>query len=151
MKARVGFGIKPTALIIALILLPLCEDPRAQRLKEVRIEVGGHTLTVELARTPEEREKGLMFRRSLGPEQGMLFIFQEPATHSFWMKNTFIPLDVGYFDAEGFLIEVHSMEPENEVKTYTSSEPALYALEVNQGWFREKGLKKFAKLKMDEF
>jgi len=91
-----------------------------------------------------------MYRGKLGPDEGMLFVFPDTAVRSFWMKNTFIPLDVGYFDADGYLIEYHSMEPDNDRKTYTSSEPALYALEMRRGWFKEKGLKKYAKMTLPE-
>jgi len=114
------------------------------------IHVDGHEITVEVARTESERNRGLMFRNSIGKEEGMLFVFPEEKMLSFWMKNTFIPLDVGYFDSQGFFIEYRSMEPDNDQKTYSSSEPAIYALEMRQGWFKEKNIKKYAKMKLPE-
>lgn len=115
------------------------------------IRVGDHPVRAELALTPEDRARGLMFRGSLGPEEGMLFVYPTARTLSFWMKNTLIPLDVGYFDGDGFLIEVRQMKVEKDhsagrLRTYLSSEPARYALEMNAGWFAGKKIHKYARL-----
>ena len=90
----------------------------------------------EIADEPEARTHGLMFRESLGQEAGMLFVFDEEIPLSFWMKNTLIPLDVLYFDAEGNFISSATMVPcmGDPCSTYASLSPARYALEVNAGF-----------------
>ena len=96
---------------------------------------------VEIADDNAERSKGLMHRTSLGEERGMLFVFNQEAILSFWMKNTLIPLSVAYIDSEGVIVDIQRMEPlDDEPPNYTSAEPAQYALEVNQGFFEERGI-----------
>lgn len=141
MKKLYRIILLPAALL-ALSASLQCEA----RLPRLEIRVANFPVLAELALTSEDRERGLMYRNSLGAEEGMLFVFPEAHFQSFWMKNTLIPLDVGFFDSDGFLIEYRSMIPNNDTITYNSSEPALYALEMNKGWFEKKGLKKYAKL-----
>ena len=110
------------------------------------IAIGGESVRVEIADTPEARQKGLMGRKQLLPNTGMLFIFDQPQPLSFWMKNTFIPLSIAFFDEKKQLIETMDM-PVLERSTdrhplFISSRPALYALEVPQKWFQEKGIEK---------
>ena len=82
-----------------------------------------------------------MNRTSLGEDRGMLFVFDEETTLSFWMKNTLIPLSVAYIDSEGRIVDIQKMEPlDDEPPNYVSAEPAQYALEVNQGFFEERGV-----------
>ena len=96
---------------------------------------------VEIADEPEEQAQGLMNRTALGEDRGMLFVFEEEATLSFWMKNTLIPLSVAYIDSEGRIVDIQKMEPlDDEPPQYVSAEPAQYALEVNQGFFEERGI-----------
>jgi uncharacterized membrane protein (UPF0127 family) len=97
------------------------------------------TVQAEVARTPEERERGLMFRESLAGGRGMLFVFPEAQYRSFWMKDTFIPLDIAYLDADLRVVDILPMEPQSE-DTYPSTKPAMFALEVPIGWFAEKGI-----------
>jgi len=108
------------------------------------ISLGSETLHVEIADTPETRAKGLMGRKTLPPNTGMLFVFDTPQRLSFWMKDTPIPLSIAFFDEERKLIETLDMEVSPDQKqptpSYWSSEPALYALEVSKDWFREKGI-----------
>ncbi len=136
------------ALVLLWGLNVLHCDSVPQKLKTLRIRVGGYPVTAEIAATPEERQRGLMYRTSMEENEGMLFVFPREEIKSFWMKNTYIPLDVGYFDSQGFLIEYMTMQPDDGSRLHTSSEPALYALEMNQGWFRKHGLKKYAKLEL---
>ena len=96
---------------------------------------------VEIADDPLERERGLMDRTSLGEDRGMLFVFPKEQPLSFWMKDTKIPLSIAYIDAEGRITDILDMKPlDDEPPHYTSSEPVLYALEVNQGFFDERGI-----------
>ncbi len=103
------------------------------------LSLSSKTIQVELACTPAEQSKGLMFRESLPSDQGMLFIFQRKQTLAFWMKNTLIPLDIGYFDQSGTLVDIQTMMA-NTTQTYPSKVPAQYALEMNAGWFAENGI-----------
>ncbi len=95
-------------------------------------------LTVELARTAEERGRGLMFREELAEDGGMLFVFPGETDAGFWMRDTPIPLSIAFIATDGAILDVQDMEP---LSTELHSPGALYryALEVNQGWFREHG------------
>ncbi len=99
----------------------------------------GVELTVELARTAGERSRGLMFREELAEDGGMLFIYVEDTEAGFWMKDTLIPLSIAFIAADGAILDIQDMEPLSE-DTHRPSEAYRYALEVNQGWFREHGL-----------
>ena len=105
-----------------------------------QIKVGAHPLKVELAASDPQRTQGLMFRKSLGKNEGMLFVFDEIEYHSMWMKNTLIPLSVAFVDAKGEILNVLDMEPLT-LDTHTAAGPARYAIETNKGWFAEKGIK----------
>ncbi len=100
---------------------------------------GRDTVQAEVARTPEAREKGLMFREELASGGGMLFVFPDTQVRSFWMRNTFIPLDIAYLDETLTIVDIQSMEPGSE-DLHPSARPAMFALEVPLGWFAEKGI-----------
>lgn len=97
------------------------------------------TVQAEVARTADERAQGLMYRESLAKGKGMLFVFQDSQIRSFWMKNTFIPLDIAYLDAGFKIVDIKAMEPESTT-SLPSALPAMFALEVPQGWFEEMGI-----------
>ena len=99
----------------------------------------GDTVAAELARTPAEREQGLMYREELPQGRGMLFIFQDAQYRSFWMRNTFIPLDIAYLDENLRIVDIQPMEPESE-EGHPSAQPAMFALEVPRGWFAAQGI-----------
>jgi uncharacterized protein len=106
-----------------------------------KLEIGAQVLNIEVARTNEQLEHGLMFRHALAEDAGMLFVYHRPIELSFWMKNTFIPLSIGYFDANKELIDIQDMAPmksemQTDTPSYRSRGLAQYALEVNQGWFQ---------------
>ena len=98
------------------------------------LTVGGHRITVELARDSEERARGLMFRETLPPDHGMLFVFTRDEVQAFWMRNTTIPLSIAYADAGGRIVRIADLEPLDE-RPVTSFAPVRYALEMNRGWF----------------
>ena len=100
---------------------------------------GADTVQAELARTYEEREQGLMFRETLDRGRGMLFVFPDAQTRSFWMKNTFIPLDIAYLDADLRIVDIQAMQAES-LDPHPSALPAMFALEVPLGWFAEAGI-----------
>ncbi len=103
------------------------------------LDVDDHPVQAELARTREERHKGLMFRKHLGPNDGMLFLYNEEKPRSFWMKDTPLPLSAAYLDAKGVIVNIVDMPPFS-TDSYPSLYPAQYVLEMNQGWFEENGV-----------
>lgn len=98
-----------------------------------------YNLTVEVARTAEERARGLMFREELAEDAGMLFVYESDSAASFWMKDTLIPLSIAFIAADGTILEVQDMEPLSEER-HRPAQPYRYALEVNRGWFEGHGL-----------
>jgi uncharacterized protein len=128
-------------LILCSVILILCAcSPDAQTaafgLRTVDLNLGGTTVKVEVADTPESLSNGLMYRNSLPAEQGMLFILGPAEQASFWMKNTKIPLSIGFIDGHSILKEEHDMQPFDERTTRSATNDICYALEVNQGWFQ---------------
>lgn len=113
------------------------------------IAVGGEELMLQLALTAGEQKQGLMFRDELPADHGMLFLFERPERRGFWMRNTGIPLDIGYFDAEGRLREVHKLFPYDENAVNSASREILIAIETNRGWFQTNGVAPGAALDMD--
>ena len=114
---------------------------------EAWVIIGRDTVSVELARTPGEREQGLMNREALPEGRGMLFIFPDAQYRSFWMRNTFIPLDIAYIDENLRIIDIQFMEPETE-DPHPSAQPAMFALEVPEGWFARVGIEVGAQLQL---
>lgn len=108
-------------------------------METVDIVLGSRKFTLEIARTPEERQKGLMHREELQQDRGMLFVFEYDRKLSFWMKNTRIPLDIAYIAKDGTIKEIHRMKPLSE-KPVPSSHSVRYALEVPAGTFEELGI-----------
>jgi uncharacterized membrane protein (UPF0127 family) len=97
---------------------------------------------------PLELQQGLMHRPMVGDDEGMLFVYPEPSGRSFWMRNTLVPLDIGFFDAKGVLREVQAMHPLDESPVTSFATDIQFAVEMNQGWYREHGLKPGAQLDM---
>ena len=110
------------------------------------IHVGDRTVQMQVAVQPAELEKGLMFRTSMGTDEGMLFVFDRPQPMGFWMRNCEIPLDIGYFDASGELKEIYPMYPHDERSVSSHSRSLQFCLEMNQGWFKQAGVKPGARL-----
>ena len=104
------------------------------------IGIGPVTIMAEIAATPSQTSRGLMFRRLLPADRGMLFVFPYPRRLSFWMRNTTIALDIGYFDARGELREIYRLQPLDERPVRSRSDALLYALEVNHGWYQRNGV-----------
>lgn len=110
------------------------------------IKVGEKTVRMQLAVHPHEMQRGLMERRDLGRDDGMLFVYEKPQQMSFWMRNTPTALDIGFFGADGVLQEVYPLHPFDERTVASRGAELKFALEVNQGWFRESGVKPGAQL-----
>lgn len=97
-------------------------------------------LDAEVVATDESRARGLMFRFDLPENYGMLFVFPDSQQRCFWMKNTYIPLSIAYIDEFGKIVSMHDMHA-HDLSSVCSSAPAMYALEVKQGWFTDKDIK----------
>lgn len=119
-----------------------------------QMQIGDHTLTVEIAKTAQEKEQGLMERSSLDEGYGMLFVYEKPNFLTFWMKNTYIPLSIGFFNQNKELIAVDDMNPPKNERSplplHRSPEPAQYALEVPQGWFKKNKIKPGTKFSLHD-
>ena len=100
---------------------------------------GADTVVAEVARTDDERAQGLMYRQEIPDGTGMLFVFQDSQVRSFWMQNTYVPLDIAFLDASLSVVDIQQMEPLS-TDFYTSKAPAMFALEVRQGWFADMGI-----------
>ena len=137
---RRGRWIEKLPGLISILGLVVVFSAHSQGLLRIPLYIDQREVWVEVARTEEERAKGLMNRKSLGKEDGMLFIFEEPGYHGFWMKNTFIPLSIAFIDREGKIVAITDMKPLT-LSTHNPPRPILYALEMNQGWFASKGIK----------
>jgi uncharacterized membrane protein (UPF0127 family) len=111
-----------------------------QKLPSVRLTAGMHNIQAEVARTPDERATGLMFRQSMGTNEGMLFAFEQPATQCFWMKNTFVPLSAAFVADDGTVVNIADMSPRS-LESHCSDKPVRFVLEMNQGWFDKRGIK----------
>ncbi|MEX0323339.1 MAG: DUF192 domain-containing protein [Puniceicoccaceae bacterium] len=112
------------------------------------LKINGVDLSVQLALTPAEQQRGLMYRDSLDPEGGMIFAYRDPQRMSFWMANTRIPLDIGFFDEKGVLLEIHQLIPFDTKSISSQTDAALFAIETNRGWYASKGLYPGAKIDM---
>lgn len=131
-------GLLAFALAVGTLGCSESTDAReSPRLRVIALTIAGQTLEAEVAVTPEEQARGLMFRESLAENAGMLFVFEAPRRASFWMRNTRIPLSIAYLTADGTVAEIHELQPFNERAVASRSEDIAYALEVNQGWFRK--------------
>lgn len=118
-----------------------------ERPGRIKLMVGQSVLWVEAADNPLARERGLMFRKSLPWDEGMLFIFEYPQMQSFWMKNTYLPLDIAFISDRGVIINILTMRPLDEGPRYLSQGPALYVIETNAGWFAKNNIKTGDKIK----
>ena len=124
-----------------LTVLATCSGLEKFEKKELIIESGAGKIVIraEIARTPAQREQGLMYRKKINDGEAMLFIFERDEMLSFWMKNTLVPLSIAYILYDGRVLEIYDMEPEN-LSPIRSSRSVRYALEVPQGWFGRAGI-----------
>ncbi len=139
--------------MLGLSLLAGCDQTEPAKTEPLKtgadffdIHVGAKVVHMQLAVTPAESEHGLMDRRDLGPDDGMLFLFAKPQQMSFWMHHTPTPLDIGFFDDGGMLEEIYPMQPFDENSIHSRSTMLTLALETNQGWFGNNGVKPGAQI-----
>ncbi|ENO83680.1 DUF192 domain-containing protein [Thauera linaloolentis] len=127
MQAMLSMAV-PSGAALAQAALPVAE-----------LGAGMYRIEAEVAHTPQTRQLGLMNRKSMPLQRGMVFVFDQDTTHCMWMKNTWLPLSVAFVDAQGKVINIEDMQPHTE-DNHCAAAPARYALEMNLGWFRERGI-----------
>ncbi len=110
------------------------------------VRLGDKTVRLQLAVRLDEMQRGLMGRRALGPDDGMIFVYEKPQQMSFWMRNTPTPLDIGFFRSDGSLAEIHPLHPFDERPVASGGGDLRFALETHQGWYRANGIRPGAKL-----
>lgn len=136
---------RPGIAVLLLLLLAISsacaqQDARNPVGPRIPLTVGNTVFNIELARTDQERQMGLMFRSSMAESDGMLFIFDNEEHLAFWMKNTNIPLSIAYISAAGEIREIYDMSP-HSLRSIEGQYFAKYALELNQGAFARAGIK----------
>jgi len=135
MNARFLLASALTALIASSAL---AQQPT--KFPVLSLTAGMHVIRAEVAATDADRQQGLMFREKMGANEGMLFVFGAPAGVCMWMKNTLIPLSVAFIDESGKIVNIADMKP-HSTDSHCASKPVHYALEMNQGWFKQKNIK----------
>ena len=129
-----------------LVLATLISSGQAVAdMPRMELTVGFHRIEAEVAADQTNRMQGLMQRRTMGPNQGMLFVFAQAERHCMWMRNTFLPLSVAFLDEEGRILNIENMQPQTE-DNHCAAGAARFALEMNIGWFSGKGLKAGARI-----
>jgi uncharacterized protein len=130
-----------SALALAAAALQCAAQTEPQpKLDTVTLTAGMHNIRAEVARTDEQRQMGLMLRQDMAQHEGMLFVFEEPALHCFWMKNTLLPLSIAFLGDDGSIVNIVDMKPQTTASN-CPLKPVRYALEMNQGWFTKRGIK----------
>jgi uncharacterized membrane protein (UPF0127 family) len=129
--------IEGTLFILLSLWIPLAHS---QRLPKIPLYIHDKEIRVEVAQTPEELGYGLMGRKHLGVDEGMLFIFETEDYHGFWMKDTFLPLSIAFIGKDGRIVWITDMKPLT-LDSHVPPKPILYALEMNRGWFSSHGIK----------
>ena len=128
-----------TTLSMAMLSVCAWAQDAPQHLPAIKLSVGMHVIRAEVAQTPEERSIGLMFRKTLGTNDGMLFSFEQPGVQCFWMKNTLLPLSVAFIADDGRVVNVENMKPQT-LDSHCSTQPVRFVLEMNDGWFTKRGI-----------
>jgi uncharacterized membrane protein (UPF0127 family) len=105
----------------------------------MQLFVGDHPIDAHVARTPDQRALGLMHRAEMAPDEGMLFVCDECAVQSFWMKDTPVPLSIAFLADDGTILQIEDMEP-HSLESHACEQPVRHVLEVPRGWFRERGV-----------
>jgi hypothetical protein len=142
--------MKCIPFVLAALAVSAAAQQGPQKLPAITLNAGIHNIRAEVAQTPDERATGLMFRREMAQQDGMLFVFEEPATQCFWMKNTLLPLSVAFVADDGTIVNLDDMKPQT-LDSHCSAKPVRYVLEMNVGWFAKRGLKAGTKLQGTPF
>lgn len=147
------FRFLRAAALLSLIALTGCSRAASDSGAPVKtvedrfaIRIGDHTVQMQIAAQPAEMQKGLMYRKTMGADEGMLFVYDSPQQMGFWMRNTVLPLDIGFISPDGELKEIYAMYPLDERTVSSHGRNLQFALEMNQGWYARAGVKPGAKL-----
>ena len=143
--AVTAFFLATAGLVSAQPLAPAPGTPPAGfkqfgQFPSVELNIGTNLIHAEVAANDADREQGLMYRKSLGPNAGMLFVFDDVAGHCFWMKNTLIPLSIAFIGDNGVITDIDEMAAETE-NNHCPTRAIRYALEMDKGWFTKHGIK----------
>ena len=134
------------ALLFAMAAIAQAQDGPQARLQTIDLTAGMHVIRAEVAATGTEQATGMMFRREMGANEGMLFVNQDAGMRCFWMRNTLIPLSIAFIADDGTIVNIAEMEARSE-QSHCSAKPVRYALEMNRGWFAKRGFKAGLKLR----
>ena len=133
-------------LSLSVLGVPVRAQPGPQLdLPRLTLSAGMHLIQAQVASTPDQRSTGLMFRRDMPTHEGMLFIFEQPQTQCFWMKNTLLPLTAAFVADDGTIVNLADMKPQT-TDSHCSSQPVRFVLEMHQGWFERRGIKAGSRL-----
>jgi uncharacterized membrane protein (UPF0127 family) len=120
------------------------------KLPTVQITAGMHVIQAELAVTPQQQQIGMMMRREMGANEGMLFVNSEAGVRCFWMRNTLIPLSAAFVGDDGTIVNIADMQPQTD-DSHCSAKPVRFVLEMRQGWFDRRGIKPGSRLRGKPF
>ena len=126
-------------------LLAASQDQPQTQLPRIKLQLGMYQIVTQVAQTPDQRSIGLMFRSEMPMHEGMLFVFDQPSTQCFWMKNTLLPLTAAFIADDGTIVNLADMKPQT-TDSHCSTKPVRFVLEMHQGWFAKKGFKAGNKL-----
>jgi uncharacterized membrane protein (UPF0127 family) len=133
-------SVAATGFATTLFGMTLSQAQAQERvLPRTTLQAGMHLIRAEVAGDVDSRARGLMFRERLGPNEGMLFVFEQPSTQCFWMRNTLVPLTIAFLADDGRIVNTADMEPKSEA-SHCSAEGVRFALEMERGWFAKRGL-----------
>jgi len=140
-----------SALLFSLLAgFSSAQDAPQEDLPRAQLTIRQQMIEVQLAATPEQRQIGLMYRKVLPENEGMLFIYQDDAVRCFWMRNTPLPLTAAFIDKQGIIVYLTDMQPLTD-KAHCSERPVRYVLEMPQGWFEKHDIKADDRLKGEFF
>jgi uncharacterized membrane protein (UPF0127 family) len=134
-----------TFFLSTLALSATAQDTPQTTLPRIKLQAGMYQIDTQVAQTEAQRQIGLMFRQEMPQHEGMLFVFEQPATQCFWMKNTLLPLTAAFVADDGTIVNLVDMKPQT-TDSHCSTKPVRFVLEMNQGWFAKKGLKAGSRL-----
>jgi len=140
----------PALLALWMSVVPAFAQSPQLDLPRTRISAGMYQIDAQLALTPQQQQTGLMHRKEMPQAEGMLFVFDQATTQCFWMKNTLLPLTAAFVADDGRIVNLVDMQPLS-LDSHCSEEPVRFVLEMNQGWFAKKNIKKGAKLAGEAF
>ena len=121
-----------------------------QKLPSIKLSTGMHVIQAEVAQSPQERSTGLMFRKTMATNDGMLFVFDRPGQQCFWMKNTLLPLSIAFVSDDGSITNIEAMKPQT-LDSHCSTNEVRFVLEMNEGWFAKRGIRPGMKLQGTPF